>query len=71
MKSSSIQIVIYILTLVCVNLNAQSTTDLELHNRYWTYRENFRKYFKSIGKENGQNIAFVEISRSISADNIN
>jgi len=53
------------------NLDSQSSNDIELHNRYWTYRENFRKYFISIGKENGQNIAFVEICRSISADHIN
>jgi hypothetical protein len=49
MKLSSILTITYCAILESVNLNAQSTT--ELHNRYWTYRENFRKYFTSIGLE--------------------
>jgi hypothetical protein len=52
-------------------LFSQTTSETELHNRYWNYRENFRKYFINIGKENGQSIAFVEICPSISTDNIN
>jgi len=51
MKISSIFIITYFLVLESTNLNAQSTTDIELHNRYWTYRENFRKYFIRIGLE--------------------
>jgi hypothetical protein len=51
MKISSIFIITYFLISESINLNAQSTTDEELHNRYWTYRENFRKYFINIGLE--------------------
>jgi hypothetical protein len=65
------KLLFYILILLSKYSIGQSSTDIELHNRYWTYRENFRKYFISIGKENEQYIAFVEICRSISADNIN
>ncbi len=53
------------LSIVCIiyfSLNSilcsQSTSDFELHNRYRNNRENFRKYFKSIGKENGQGLPF-------------
>jgi hypothetical protein len=51
-----------------MKLNAQTTTDIELHNRYWTYRENFRKYFSSIGKENGQGLPFSDIRLGTGAD---
>ncbi|NQW42844.1 MAG: hypothetical protein HQ463_05375 [Bacteroidetes bacterium] len=42
-------------------LVGQSTTDIELHNRYWTYRENFRKYFSVISKEPGGGLPFSDL----------
>ena len=68
MKISSIFVITYFLVLESTNLKAQSTTDIALHNRYWTYRENFRKYFISIGKENGEGLPFSDIKVGLGAD---
>lgn len=43
---------------------SQSSTDIELHNRYWAYRENFRKYFTVISKEAGGGLPFSDIDIS-------
>ena len=51
-------------------LVGQSSTDIELHNRYWTYRENFRKYFTVIDDEPGGGLPFSDIQPSVGADNI-
>ena len=68
MKISSIFIITYFLVLESTNLKAQSTTDIDLHNRYWTYRENFRKYFIKIGEKNGEGLPFSDIKVGLGAD---
>ncbi len=68
MKLSKILIVLYLLFLGSMKLNAQTTTDIELHNRYWTYRENFRKYFTKIGEKNGEGLPFSDIKVGLGAD---
>ena len=52
----------WILLLLSELLSAQSSTDLELQNRYWNYRERLRKHFSSIGQNPGQGFAFSEIT---------
>jgi hypothetical protein len=58
---------------VCVNqyLQAQvSSTNAELHNRYWNYRENFRKYFVILNeKPGGGGMPFSDIQPNHSPEN--
>jgi hypothetical protein len=57
---------------VCLNhyLQAQvSSTNAELHNRYWNYRENFRKYFTIIGPNAGEGMPFSTIEPNHSPEN--
>lgn len=41
------------------DLMSQSLSNEEiLHDRYWSYRERFRKYFTVVGKEAGNGLPF-------------
>ncbi len=62
-------ILISIMMLISKLSICQSSNDKELHNRYGTYRENFRKYFTKIGADLGEGLAFSDIS-IVGADNI-
>jgi len=51
-------------------LQAQvSSTNTELHNRYWNHRENFIKYFTVLGPYSGQGMPFSDIQPNHSPDN--
>ncbi len=52
---------------MAINANAQwweavSEESKELHNRYWTYRENFRKYLTVIGALEGEGLPFSDLT---------
>src|SRR5690606_4551711 len=40
---------------------SQVSTEEQLHDRYWAYREQFRKYFTIISEDPGGGIAFTEL----------
>jgi len=49
-------------------LQAQvSSTNTELHNRYWNYRENFRKYFVVINQNPEGGMPFVKANSHTAA----
>jgi len=51
-------------------LQAQvSSTNAELHNRYWNYRENFRKYFVILSQKPGGGMPFSDIQPNHSPEN--
>jgi hypothetical protein len=62
LKHFTNSLILLILYLPPIISFAQSSTDLELHDRYWNYRERLRKHFSSIGKDPGQGFAFSEIT---------
>lgn len=51
-------------------LQAQvSSTNAELHNRYWNYRENLRKYFVILSQDPGGGMPFSDIQPNHSPEN--
>ncbi|MDP2174982.1 MAG: hypothetical protein Q8K70_03625, partial [Bacteroidota bacterium] len=57
---------------VCLNhyLHSQvSSTNAELHNRYWNYRENLRKYFVILKEKPGGGMPFSTIQPNHSPGN--
>jgi hypothetical protein len=66
-------LLIYLTFFSKILLFSQTTSETELHNRYWNYRENFRKYFNSIGIGLGQSLPYSDIDNylGINAKKVN
>lgn len=60
MKTKLNNIFCLIIWCLSFNLNSQ-TTEENLQNRYWNYRERFRQYFISIGWKPGEGIPYSDI----------
>ncbi len=61
-----------ILLLFCaieLQITAQAV-QLELHNKYWNYRNRYRQYFTHIGKEPGEGVPIVNLDLAASAGSI-
>ncbi len=51
-----------LLIMLASDIGAQTLTNEEiLHNRYWTYRERFRKFFTIINEKAGSGLPFSDI----------
>jgi hypothetical protein len=56
----------YILCFFSSSLFAQTIlSDAELNNRYYTYKDRYLKHFTMIGKERGQSIPIIKITRQV------